>query len=83
MVYETFNDWFMELEGHALRAERFYAQSGRAQSGLLWLQAAFDAGRSQVDAKQAMIDRLMQEFCPEAMTDEQWNEWMRHQKCID
>ena len=31
-------------------------------------------------AKQAKIDRLMIEHCPEEMTDEQRAEWARHQK---
>jgi len=34
----------------------------------------------QLEAKQAEIDRLMLEFCPEEMTEEQVNNWKQHQK---
>ena len=39
--------------------------------------------RRELDAKQAVIDRLMLEFCPGDMTDEQWEEWAKHQRAID
>lgn len=52
-LYDSFDDWFQELEGYALRSERFYEGLGQFQSDagyranlLLWLRAAFDAGRS-------------------------------------
>jgi hypothetical protein len=31
--------------------------------------------------QQAEIDRLMLEFCPGEMTQEQIDEWKKHQKC--
>lgn len=50
--YEEFNDWFLEIENYGTRAERFYedlenvnSELGRISNGLLWLQAAFEAGR--------------------------------------
>lgn len=36
--------------------------------------------RKELAAKQAEIDRLMLEFCPDEMTDEQKAEWARNQK---
>jgi hypothetical protein len=36
-----------------------------------------------VDAKQARIDALMLEFCPDEMDAEQRAEWANHQKPVD
>jgi len=36
----------------------------------------------QLEAKQAEIDRLMLEFCPDEMTEEQLNNWKQHQKVV-
>lgn len=36
-----------------------------------------------LDEKQAQIDRLMLEFCPEEMTPEQIDEWGKNQKVSD
>jgi hypothetical protein len=45
--------------------------------------AAQLAWRDQVIAeKQAQIDRLMLEYCPDEMTPEQMAEWARHQKPV-
>lgn len=81
-MYQTFDEWFLELENYCLRAERFYEEAGSAEL-LPWLKAAFEAGASQVAAKQAVIDRLMMEFCPGEMTDEQWSVWMKHQRAVE
>lgn len=50
--YKEFDDWFLEIENYGTRAERFYeslesfhSELGRISNGLLWLQAAFEAGR--------------------------------------
>jgi len=34
---------------------------------------------SKCAALQARIDELMQEYCPDEMTEEQWAEWAKHQ----
>ena len=36
--------------------------------------------KEQLAAKQAQIDRLMIEYCPDEMTDEQTAEWAKHQR---
>lgn len=48
----TFEDWFYETEGFALRAERFYLMLESYHGELVteqdlvpWLKAAYDAGR--------------------------------------
>jgi len=38
---------------------------------------------AELDAKQAKIDALMLEYCPDEMTPEQLAEWGRHQKVAD
>ena len=38
--------------------------------------------RSAVAAKQARIDALMLEYCPDEMTPEQVDEWARHQRPV-
>lgn len=44
--------------------------------------AEVDALRAEVEAKQARIDALMFEYCPDEMTPEQIEEWARHQKRV-
>ena len=35
--------------------------------------------KRQLDAKQARIDELMIEYCPDEMTEEQWKTYEKHQ----
>ena len=56
MKYKDFNEWFFEGEEYAMRCERFYEVLGTVKSELgkeanmvVWLQAAFEAGRAQVN----------------------------------
>lgn len=37
---------------------------------------------SEVRAKQAKIDELMLEYCPDEVTDEQWEEYSKHQRVV-
>lgn len=39
--------------------------------------------KRQLDAKQARIDELMLEYCPDEVTDEQWDEYSKHQVRVD
>lgn len=41
-----------------------------------------DAARLAWDTKQAEIDRMMLEYCPEEMTPEQTAQWAKHQKPV-
>lgn len=43
------------------------------------VQSLIDSNAS----KQAEIDRLMLEFCPEEMTEDQKAEWAKHQKPLE
>lgn len=43
---------------------------------------AYDQLERELGAKQAEIDRLMLEYCPEEMTPAQMAEWERHQKAV-
>lgn len=38
--------------------------------------------KSRVDSAQAKIDRLMFEFCPDEITDEQFRRWQEHQRPV-
>ena len=38
--------------------------------------------RQQLGAKQAQIDALMLEFCPDEMTQDQLDEWARNQRKV-
>ena len=49
--YNTFDDWFYEIESHSLRAERFFStldefkfQNNIDAEAIKWLRAAFNAG---------------------------------------
>jgi len=39
--------------------------------------------QSELAAKQAKIDALMLEYCPDEMTEEQFVEWSKHQTVAD
>lgn len=39
--------------------------------------------KRQLDAKQAKIDELMLEYCPNEVTDDQWEEYSKHQVPVD
>ena len=50
--YINFEDWFDELESYSMRSERFFESLGQFKEGqlyqrnlILWLEAAFQAGR--------------------------------------
>lgn len=43
-------------------------------------RAAFLSRSPEIEALQAKIDSLMLEFCPEDMSQNQINEWAKHQK---
>ena len=54
MKYKDFNDWFFEGEEYEMRSERFHesleqfkSDLGKSANMLLWLQAAFEAGRQE------------------------------------
>jgi hypothetical protein len=49
MNYDTFEDWFDELESFSLRSERFFADSKRDAETVRWLRAAFEAGREGLE----------------------------------
>ena len=53
--YETFEDWFNELEGFSFRSERFFqhlelakTQHERQEFCEKWLRTAFDMGRGDI-----------------------------------
>lgn len=61
-----------------------YVQAPRAEGDALGDNLAttidiLEQTRREVSAKQAQIDRLMIEYCPEEMTPEQIENWKRHQ----
>jgi len=54
MKYKDFSAWFFEGEEYAMRSERFYeslnavkSELGKEANMLVWLQAAFEAGRQE------------------------------------
>lgn len=54
MTYDTFEDWFDELESFSLRSERFLVDVERNKPDQVmveWLRAAFEAGREGVDSE--------------------------------
>lgn len=63
------------------------AADGGWQGFALAVQKAYqeknDWYRKALDAKQARIDELMLEYCPDEITDEQWEEYKKHQVYID
>jgi hypothetical protein len=59
VVYETFDDWFNELENYSFRSERFFQHLELFNSTVCtdqrnefitnWMRAAFEAGRNPED----------------------------------
>ena len=56
--YPEFEDWFLEKENYGTRAERAYesfenmqSELGRTANLILWLTAAFEAGRCTINHK--------------------------------
>jgi hypothetical protein len=59
VVYETFDDWFNELENYSFRSERFFQHLELFNSTVCtdqrnefitnWMRAAFEAGRNPGD----------------------------------
>ena len=60
MTYDTFEDWFDELEQFCLRSERFFEvldQGAPRNDMVLWLIAAFDAGREGVESSKTGVGK--------------------------
>jgi len=74
------------LRTRALKAEATHDQLHRslatANAGNGLLRQEVEARDREIAAKQAHIDRLMLEFCPEEMTPEQLAEWGKHQAAL-
>lgn len=57
VIYETFEDWFNELEHTAFRSERFFQHldlikdNTQQRNAFItnWMRAAFESGRSPED----------------------------------
>lgn len=56
--YKEFADWFLEIENYGTRSERAYesfmnmqSELGQAANLILWLTAAFEAGRCTINHK--------------------------------
>jgi len=56
VVYETFDDWFDEIENYSFRSERFFqhlelltTERERREFCENWLRAAFECGRNPED----------------------------------
>jgi hypothetical protein len=70
--YNSFDDWWNEIENFSLRSERFFesmtqfSATGKPVNMELWLRAAFDAARAQQE----------EPTCEPAHTSE------RHKSCL-
>lgn len=64
------------------RLETANAYGQQCDEGIRRLQARVAELEREVAAKQARIDALMIEYCPDEMTPEQVAEWARHQRPI-
>ena len=76
--------WFTQ-HMYAMTAENLHSKGDIAME-LAWrdkqihnLNKVIDGLLASLDAQQAKIDRLMLEYCPEEMTEEQIKEWGRNQ----
>lgn len=56
--YPEFGDWYTEIENYGMRCERlwesldsFHSDLGKEANLILWLTAAFEAGRCTINHK--------------------------------
>lgn len=52
-------------------------------AALKWYRKELAEAKRQLEAKQAVIDRLMLEYCPEEMSVEQIVNWSNHQRALE
>ena len=52
-------------------------------AALKWYRKELAEAKRQLEAKQAIIDRLMLEYCPNEMSVEQLVNWSNHQRAIE
>jgi hypothetical protein len=60
MTYDSFDEWFLELESFSLRSERFVCDLERDRPNELifeWLRAAFEAGREGLDGSKTGVGK--------------------------
>ena len=60
MTYDSFDEWFLELEQFSLRSERFLEvldQGAPYNEMTRWLRAAFDAGREGVESSKTGVGK--------------------------
>ena len=60
MNYDTFDEWFLELESFSLRSERFFVvleQDVSYNEMVRWLRAAFDAGREGAEGSKTGVGK--------------------------
>jgi len=60
MTYATFEAWFDELESFSLRSERFLVvleQDVSRNDMVIWLRAAFEAGREGVESSKTGVGK--------------------------
>jgi len=68
-----------ELESEAVQLHADKENLEKLQAVAATFNTRFAEDQAQLGAKQAEIDRLMIEYCPDKVTDEQWAEWCSHQ----
>ena len=52
-------------------------------AALKWYRKELAEAKRQLAAKQAVIDRLMLEYCPDQMSVEQIVNWSNHQRALE
>lgn len=79
MNNSTVDEWFLSLSKgrqDALKENKWVLADA------VW-KAAEDKGLLNLEAKQAKIDQLMLEFCPDEMSKDQLSNWEKHQKYVE
>lgn len=67
---------------HIEWAEKLETELTEANARIAEIEAQNARLREDVEAKQAEIDLLMLEFCPDEMTPEQLANWASHQRAV-
>lgn len=82
-LFDSFSDYWE----HFLNKNPGYCPGNIHELRKQCYEAGFEQGRlarqEDIDAKQAEIDQLMLEYCPDEMTQEQINEWAEHQAAVN
>jgi Lar family restriction alleviation protein len=81
-AHEMFSHWKLEDGQRDEAIELWNARAPQPEELAKYWCGVAEAKQREINRKQAVIDRLMLEYCPEEMTKAQIEEWREHQVSV-